>query len=155
MIKSIKHILILAVLSPLVLAGCDDLFDKGHTERAYDGPDRIGLFPETAESEEGSSVEIEVQYISSQGLANSDVNANIVVDNEATTAEEAHYELSTTSVTIPSGSATTSFTVNFPADSGLDEGDEVILVLNLEGETVEAGDNINTTTIFIQGVTEG
>lgn len=149
------HKILVLFLLPLLFAGCNDLFDKGDTEKTYDGPDYIIFKPLELEAEEGESVTIEVQFISSRGLADSDVTANISVTDGGgdVPLESGHYELSATSVTIASGSASTELTVNFPADSGLEGGEEVILLLTLEDTgNVEAAENLKTSTIFLQGV---
>lgn len=150
--KSMKHILLLAVVFPLVFAGCNDLFDKGDTEKAYEGPDVVEIKPQQSEVEEGgSSLTLDVQLISSEGLASSDLTVNFTTGGDA---EAAHYDIpGGTSVTITSGSASASFTVNFPADSGLEEGEEVQLTITLQdGDGFEAAENLKTATIFIQGV---
>lgn len=152
--KLIKHIIILALL-PLVFGGCDTLFDKGDVEKSYDGPDIIGFKPLEVEVDEGSSQTMTIQLISSNGIAGGDLTISFVVDEEST-ANENHYDINSNSVTIGQGETSASFDINFPEDSGLDEGDEVELLLTLEsGEGFEAGENIKTTTIFIQGVNEG
>lgn len=128
------------------------MFDKGDVEKTYDGPDVVAFADLESEVDEGGSITVEVQLISSKGLATSAVGATISVD-AASTASAANYSLSATSVTIPSGSATASFTVNFPANSGLDVGDEVTLILNLAGSSgVEAATNLDQKIIFIDGV---
>lgn len=149
----IKYTLLLAVVFAFGLTGCNDLFDKGDTEKAYNGPDVVAFKPLSSEVSEGSSTTIEVQFISSEGLTSSDLTVNFSVGG---TADPAHYNIpGGNSVTIPSGSASAEVTINFPADSGLDEGDEETLELTLEGtDDVQAAENLKTTTIFIQGVNE-
>lgn len=152
--KLLKNILLLFVVSSFALTGCDDMFDKGDVEKAYDGPDVVGFKPlQATATEGGSDVTIEVQLISSEGLASSDITVNLSVDGESS-ATAANYTLNSNSVTIASGTASGEFTVSFPADSGLDDGDEVILLINISGGDVPAGENIDQTTIFINGVDE-
>lgn len=151
--KLTKHILILAML-PFIFGGCDTLFDQGDVEKSYDGPDTIGFRSLQAEVDEGSSQTMEVQLISANGVAEGDYTISFAVDEEST-ADESHYNIDSNSVTIAQGEVSASFEIEFPEDSGLDEGDEVTLILTLEsGEGFEAGENIRTSTIFIQGVNE-
>lgn len=146
-----KYILIL-VLLPFVFGGCDSLFDKGDVEKTYEGPDTIGFKPLNIEVDEGDSQAIEVQLISANGVADSDLSVSFSVDGESTASTD-NYDIPTNSVTISQGEASTTFVVDFPEDSGLDEGDEVTLILTLDsGSGYEVGEEISTTTIFIQGV---
>ena len=150
--KLTKHIFLLFVVSSLALTGCNDLFKKGDVEKAYEGPDVVGFKPlQTTVNEGGSDATIEVQLISSQGLASSDLTVNLSVDG-GSTAAAANYTLNSSSVTISSGTASATFTVSFPADSGLDAGDEVTLLINISGGDVAASENLDQTTIYIQGV---
>lgn len=161
MIKSMKHILLLAVVFSFALTGCNDLFDKGDTEKSYDGPDVVEFKPLQMEipieiqqdgTHSGAVREIDVQLISANGLATSDVSVSFSVDGSST-ADPALYELSTTSVTIPSGSAAASFTITVPSDADLEIGDEFTVILNMgEVSNAEAAENLDQTTIFIQGV---
>ena len=149
--KLMKSKLLVLALLPFLTLGCSDLFDKGDVEKSYDGPDVVAFADLESEVDEGDDLTVEVQFISSKGLANSDVTVTISVDGSST-AQAAHYSLSATSVTIPSGSATATFTIDFPADSGLNSGDEVTLVLTLDGGSVAAAENLDTKVIYIAGV---
>lgn len=152
--KIMKYKLIVLAVLPLLISGClNDLFDEGATQQAYDGPDVVAFFPLESEVDEGDSMTMEVQFISRDGLAQSDVSVTISVDGESS-AQAGQYSLSTTSLTIPSGSASATFTVDFPSDSGLDAGDEVVLLLNLStgAAEVETAVNLDQSTIFIEGV---
>src|SRR6056297_137474 len=101
MIKSIKHTALAVFLLPLLFMGCDDLFDKGDVEKSYDGPDVVAFADLQSTVNEGSSLTVEIQLISSQGLANSDVGVSVSVDGN-TNAPASTYALSSNSVTIAS-----------------------------------------------------
>ena len=153
MIKSIKHTAIAVLLLPLLFMGCDDLFDKGDVEKSYDGPDVVAFADLQSTVNEGSSLTVEIQFISSQGLANSDVNISIsaegVTDDPATPNT---YSLSTNSVTISSGTATAEMTVDFPTNGDIGSGDEVVLSLTLTSSDAAPSEELDTKTIFIRGV---
>lgn len=151
MIKSIKHTALAVLLLPLLFMGCNDLFDKGDVEKAYDGPDVVAFADLQSEVTEGNSLTVEVQFISSQGLANSDVGVSLSVDGSST-APASTYTLSTNSVTIASGTATAEFTVDFPTNSDIGSDDEVTLIINLSSSDVAASENLDSKTIFISGV---
>ena len=143
-----KYILLPSVLLAFVLTGCDDLFDKGDVEKGYEGPDTVGFSSLNNTANEGTDVPMEVQLISENGLAQSDVTVNISVSSEST-AEPEDYSLSANTVTISSGSATAGFTVSLNSDDGDDDAEET-LILNLSADGVQVGENISTATIFIQ-----
>lgn len=156
--KSMKYTLLLLAVFPLLLAGClNDLFDKGDTEKVYDGPTVVGFSPLETETDEGDgAITIEVQLIGEQ--RGSDLPVNFSVDGASSTAVAGtHYNLTSSSpVTIASNSSIATISINILADSGLESGDEVRLILTLEGspgEGVEAAENLDSATIFIAGVT--
>ncbi len=149
--KSIKHTALAVFLLPLLFMGCDDLFDKGDVEKSYDGPDVVAFADLQSTVNEGSSLTVEVQFISSQGLANSDISVSVDVDGE-TTAPASTYTLSTNSVTISSGTATAEMTVDFPTNGDISDGDEVVLLLTISSNDVPPSENLDTKTIFIRGV---
>lgn len=148
MIKSIKHILLPLVLFSLVFTGCDDLFSIGDTEKVYDGPDQVAFYPLQTIADEGTTVEIEVQLITANGLATSDVSTSISVDGEST-ADPADYTISSTSVTVSSGTVKSTFTVTLNDDADTDA--EEVLILNLSAQGVQVAENLDTARIFIQG----
>lgn len=162
--NSMKHALLILAVVPMLLAGCSDLFDKGDTEKTYEGPDVVEFKPLQMEIPVGinsdgtyseTSRELRVQLISSQGVASSDVNVNFSVDGSST-ADASLYNLSSTSVTIPSGSALTTFTITIPANGSLTVGDEFTVILNIGEVTgAEAAAELDQTTIYIQGVDSG
>lgn len=150
MIKSIKYSILLAVVGSFVMAGCSDLFDKGDTERAYDGPDQVSFKTVENEIAEGESQTLEVQFLSSEGVAPSDVSVSLSV---AGSASADHYTVSSTSVTIPSGETTTTVTVETSDDPDVDDGDEVTVELTIDSaEGAQVAPNLDTSTIFVQGV---
>ncbi|MGK7369190.1 MAG: hypothetical protein ACNS64_03155 [Candidatus Halalkalibacterium sp. M3_1C_030] len=148
MIKSIKHTALAVLLLPLLFMGCNDLFDKGDVEKAYDGPDVVAFADLQSTVNEGSSLTVEIQFISSQGLANSDISVSLSADG----APASTYSLSTNSVTIASGSASAEMTIDFPSNTDISSGDEVTLTVTLSSSDVEASENLDTKTIFIRGV---
>lgn len=162
--KSIKYTLLLLAVFPLFFAGCSSLFDKGDVEKTYTGPDLVEFKPITAEvpvviASDGThgqvSSEIKVQLISSEGLASSDVSVSYSVD-PSSTATDGHYNLSATSVTIPSGSASASFTITVPSDADIQVGDEFTVILNMdEVNGAEPAEELDQSTIYIQGVEPG
>ena len=151
MIKSIKNIALAVLLLPLLFMGCDDLFDKGEVEKAYDGPDVVAFADLQSTVNEGSSLTVEVQFISSQGLANSDVSVSVSADGEST-APAGTYALAANSVTISSGTASAEITVDFPTNAEIGDGDEVVLLLTLNSSDATPSENLDTKTIFIRGV---
>lgn len=137
-------------LCSLSLTGCNDLFDIGDTEKTYSGPDVVAFKPLQAEVTEGSSLTMEVQLISANGLASSDISVSLGVDGEST-AEADQYTLSSNSVTIASGSAIVEFTIDFPSNTSLEAGEESTLILNITDSSVGIAEELDTTTIFITG----
>ncbi|HEX6982920.1 MAG TPA: hypothetical protein VF181_09175 [Balneolaceae bacterium] len=159
--KSIKYTLLLLATAPLLFAGCESLFNKGDVEKVYTGPDLVEFKPLTTEMQivvdslgnhSGGVAELKVQLISAEGLAESDVAVSFSVDGSST-ATDGHYNLSATSVTIPSGSATTSFTITVPSDANIAVGDEFTVILNMgEVSGAVAAENLDQAIVYIQGV---
>jgi hypothetical protein len=148
MIKSMKHILMLAVI-PLLFAGCDDLFDKGDTDKAYDGPDQVAWNELEAEITEGESYTLEVQFISSEGLAPSDVSVTFSVGGSF---DSGSATVTSSPVTISSGSASVTVTVE-TSDSDLDEDAEATIELTIDSaDGAQVAPNLSTSTIFVTGV---
>lgn len=149
MIKSIKHITLAVLMFPLLLTGCSDMFDKGDVDKSYDGPDVVGFSDLQSTVDEGTETTVEVQLISSNGVADSDVNVSISAEGDAPAST---YSLSSNSVTIASGSVSAELTVTFPDNTDISDGDEVTLILNISSSDVEAEETLDSKTIFIRGV---
>lgn len=150
MIKSMKYSIILAFVGSFLLAGCNDLFDKGDTEKAYDGPDQVAFRTLENEITEGETQTLEVQFLSSEGEASSDVSVSLSVSADGVSADS--YSVSSTSVTIPSGSTETTVTVETSDDPDLDSGDEATISLTIDSaEGAQVAPNFSTTTVFVQG----
>lgn len=107
----------LILLIPILFTGCDNLFDKGDVEKSYEGPDQIAFFPLEDNNNLGvnvTSTTIEVQLISEDGLAKSDIAVNFSRDASSTAAAGTDYSFGTPSpVTISAGEASTTIQVNF------------------------------------------
>jgi hypothetical protein len=145
--------LILAALVMLTFTGCDDLFNDG--EVTYDGPSKVEFKPEsntlTLSPDSSTTVPVLVQLIGEQ--RNEDLTVSFTV-NEGSTAEEGtHYNLpSSSSVTIPAESSSAEIIIDAMGDSGLDPGDTVQLMLELQGtDQVEAAEELKDYTLTIQG----
>lgn len=144
-------IFIPVLLLPLLFAGCDDMFDKGDVEKTYDGPDVVEFFPLEQEVDiaEDATATIAVQLIGPQ--RNTDLAVNYSVDGTSSTATAGtHYNITTPSpVTIASGTSSVDIEVEL-IEGSLADGEEVTLVLNLEGgDGVDASANLDTSTLFI------
>lgn len=149
MLRTIVNKLVLVALLPFVFAGCDSLFDEGHTERSYDGPPQVGFFPlEQEVSDAAGSTTVEVQLIATEH--DSDVSVNYSVDTANSTAVEGeHFTIATGSpVTLPSGQWTVDVTINLI--EGSVDG-EVRLDLQIDSSSAEVADNFRTARIYIQG----
>lgn len=146
--------LLLVALIPLLLMGCDmnDLYDEGDIYKTYDGPTVLEFNP--LEQEVGVADEqaaVKVQLIGPQQA--SDLSVSYSVNSGDSSAEEGtHYTISTPSpVTLESGTSTVDIVIELIEDSA-EEGEEVTLILNLEGAgDIEASPELATATIFIQG----
>ncbi|RNC84627.1 MAG: hypothetical protein ED557_06515 [Balneola sp.] len=111
--KKLAYIL----LFPALLVGCDSLFDKGDVENTYDGPDQVGFFPLQDSNNLGcnvTSTTIQVQLISSDGTASSDVSVNFSAAGGSTASAGTDYSFGTTSpVTISAGETTADIDIDF------------------------------------------
>lgn len=147
-----KKILIALFLLPVLLVGCDDLFDKGDVEKTYDGADQIGLFPledNNDLSAGATSTTIEVQLIAKKQLS-SDLPITFSADASSTAQAGVHYNFVTTSpVTLPAGSSTVDIQINFVAGS-VPANSEVLLKLNLDSAPgVEVAENLKSSNVYI------
>ncbi len=145
-----NKLLILAVL-PLLFLGCDDMFDKGDTEKVYDGPAVVGFFPLEREVNVASgSTSIQIQLIGEQRDSNLSVAFSVAGTSTATAGT--HFTIATSSpVTLESGTSTVNVVVNL-IDGSLGAGEQVRLDLELEGaDGVPASENLKVSRIFIRG----
>lgn len=144
--------LLIIALLPLLILGCEDLFDKGDVEKVYDGPPQVEFFPLQQEvSLADGSATVEVQLIGEQ--QSSDLSVNFNVNGESSTAEAGvHYNIVTSSpVTISSGTSEVVVEIEL-IEGSLEAGEEVELYLDLEGaDGAEAAPNLDQALIYIQG----
>jgi hypothetical protein len=142
-----KKILIIALL-PLILFGCNDLFDTGDTEKVYDGPPQVSLFPLQQEvSEIAGTIEIDIQLIGeAQG---SDITVSVSADPASTAEAGVHYNLPA-SATIPSGSNVGTLEVEI-LDSGAFTSGDVRLRVNIDSVTgdIQIAENLRQASVFI------
>lgn len=142
-------LLIFAFL-PLLFASCDmnDLFDEGDTKKTYDGPAQVAFFPDEREvSDDAGTTSIEIQLIGEQ--RESDLSVSFSAEGDAVAGT--HYNVSTPSpITLEAGTSTVDIVIELIADS-VPDGDEVQLILNLDGgDGVEVAENYKSSRIFIQ-----
>jgi hypothetical protein len=147
--KSIKNIVLLLLALPL-FAGCESLFSKGDTEKVYTGEDLVAFKLTTNEIDEGNTQTLEIQFISNNGLAPSDIPVSISIDGSST-ATTANYGAVPASATISAGSAATTISIDILDDPATVAGDEVTLILNLSSD-VKVAEHLKQTIIYIQGV---
>ncbi|MEX2347599.1 MAG: hypothetical protein WD511_00135 [Balneolaceae bacterium] len=146
----IRKIALLAVTT-LLLMGCNDLFDTGDVEGELDMDPQVELKPLSNQTDlADGGTEVAVQLIAEQ--RSEDLSVEYSIDSESSSAEEGvHYEIETPSpVTIESGSNTTDIVISYIEDS-VPEGEEVQLIINLDGTDadVEPAANLSTSTTFI------
>lgn len=150
MIKSMKYSLLLAVVGSLLLTGCDDLFDPGHTDRTYDGPDQVAFGTLNNEINEGETQTLEVQIITSEGVASSDITVDLSVGGSANSD---YYSVSSTSPTIPSGEASTTITIETEDDPDLGEDEEATIEFTIDSaEGAEVAPNLSNSILYVGGV---
>ena len=158
MTKVLSYKLILFLLVSMVMFGCQDWnpidgFDKGHTEREFDGDPQVGFFPLSQEvSEAAGATSVEIQLIAEQ--RDSDLQVDFSVDGESTAVEGEHFEFASSSpATISANSSTVD--VGIELISGNVEG-EVALILSLDGASgdVEPAPNFSSATVFISEAEE-
>jgi hypothetical protein len=143
--------LFIIALLPLVLAGCNDLFDKGDVEGVYDGPAVVGFFPlqQEVDLDDGEAV-VEIQLIGEQRATDLPVAFTIGGENTTAVAGE-HYTVISSPVTLSSGTSIANITIDL-IEGSLDDGESVRLDLQLEGaEGVPPSENLRTATVFIRG----
>lgn len=148
--KSLRLILIVALV-PLVLGACDAL---ERDDRSFDDDPKLEFKPLTETVDEGAgTVTTDIQLIGPH--RSSDLAVSFVVADSSTAQQGTHYNLGSTSGTIPANSSST--TVNIDVlDNDVDDGDtnyELFLVLQ-DSEGVEAAENLKTYTLTIRGTDE-
>lgn len=149
MIKSLKLSILLAIVAPLLMTGCDDLFSKGDTEKSYSGPDQVAFRTLDNEIAEGDSQTLEIQFISSKGKASSDVTVNL---SATSSSNFSSYSLSSSSVTISAGETSATVTVSTTDDSNLGSGDEGSVTLTIDGaQGAEVAPNLSSSIIYVAG----
>lgn len=148
--KPTKTLLILALVA-FSLSACD-LLDQEST--VYEGPPKIGFYPLTETVDEGAdTVTTEIQLIAPQ--RDSDLQVNFTVADSSTAVEGTHYNLSSTTATIPAGESIAEVSIEVLGNNQ-DDGDtnyELFLTLQ-DSESVEAAVNLKTYTLTIRGVDE-
>ncbi|PWN05243.1 Calx-beta domain-containing protein [Rhodohalobacter mucosus] len=144
-----KKIIILALL-PLMLMGCDSLFDVGDTDKVYDGPPLLGFFPLQQEvSQADGTITVEVQLIAEQRT--SDLPVTFSVNGSSTAVAGTHFNITTPSpVTLAAGTSTVDIEIEL-IDGSLNAGDDsVTLILDMEGTAdVQADPNLDQSRTFI------
>jgi hypothetical protein len=144
-----KKLIVLLVL-PLLLSGCNDLFDKGDVEKSYDGPPVVGFFPLQQEASiANNTATVQVQLIGEQ--RSSDLAVNFSVNGSSTAVAGTHYNLATSSpVTIAANSSTVNIVINLVAGS-LEAGQSRTLLLDLGGgQGVDASVNLARASVVIR-----
>lgn len=149
--KNYTNIVLLAAMF-VAATGCD-LFPQDN--RVYDGPPVVEFKPQSQSAAEGSGqVEVLIQLIG-EG-SSTPVNVEFVVDDSATTALPADYDIVTNSpVTIPSGEWSTTVVVDLNG-TGMSDGEFRQLTLRLESADgdVSPAPNLRFHDLTITGVDE-
>lgn len=148
--KSLRLVLALLLVT-LSFSACD-FFEQ--EERTFTDDPQIEFFPLTENVDEGDlTVTTKIQLIGPQ--RDSDLPVSFAVSDESTAQEGTHYNLNSTSATIPANSSSTEVTIDV-LDNDQDDGDtnyELILELQ-DSEGVEAAENLKTYTLTIRGQDE-
>jgi len=148
--KSLKSILVL-LLIPLLVGACD-LLDR--RSRKFDDDPKLEFKPLSQTVDEGSgTINVNIQLIGQQ--RDSDLQVNYVVADSSDAEQGVHFNLPSTSATIPAGESSTEISVEV-LDNNIDDGDtNYPLFLNLQDtQDVEAAENLKTFTLTIRGVDE-
>ena len=151
MTKYIKSSILLLVVLPMMIMGCDTLFDKGDVEKSYDGPTQVAFFPlerQTRVVQGGTTVD--VQLIGPQ--RDSAVQVNVAANASSTAQVGVHYNALPTSVTIPANASTVTIPITYIAGS-VPAGGEVTILLDITGvndSAIEIAENLKRSTIFIR-----
>lgn len=140
-----KSKLLLFLILPAMLIGCDAIFPEGDVKKSYDGPTVVGFFPLNAEVRRAQTetFELEVQLIGKQ--RSTDLPVAFSVTSPTGVAGD-DYTVSSSPVTIASGTSSAFITITF--GSGMTSGDEVVLNFTLEGgDGVEPSVNLANSRI--------
>lgn len=148
--KSLRYLLVLALLG-LSMTACDLLERKN---RAFDDAPKIEFFPLKKTVDEpvtgDSTVTAEIQLIGPQ--RESDLSVSFAVDDSSNAESGTHYNLPSTSATIPANSSQTEISVEV-IDNGQDDGGsnyELFLTLQ-PSDGVMPAENLKTHTLIIKG----
>jgi len=148
--KSLKSILVL-LLIPLLVGACDLLDQRSRT---FDDDPKLEFKPLSQTVDEGGgTINVSIQLIGRQ--RDSDLQVNYVVADSSDAEQGVHFNLPSTSATIPAGESSTEISVEV-LDNNIDDGDiNYPLFLNLQDtQDVEAAENLKTFTLTIRGVDE-
>lgn len=142
-------LLFIAILIPLLFAGCDGLFDEGDVEKTFEGPPQVALFPlEQEVSEIDGSTSVEIQLIGEP--QNSDITVTVTADGASTAQAGVHYNIASNDVTIAGGTSTVDLPIEI-LDSGAFTSGEVQLILNIDAASggLEIAPNLDQASVFI------
>ncbi len=151
MTKYIKSSILLLVVLPMMIMGCDTLFDKGDTEAVYDGPAQVAFFPLERNSRvvQGGTT-VDVQLIGEQ--RDSALQVDVAVNAESTAQAGVHYNLGTSSVSIAANSSVATIDIEF-IEGSVGAGEEVTILLDITGtndSSVEIAENLKRSTVFLR-----
>jgi len=155
---NLLHLLMAAGLI-LSLSACD-VFEQ--RDRTFDGDPKLEFFPLTENVAEpdttvsavpGVQIPVEIQLIGPQ--RDSPLEVNFTVADTVTDPDElapavagTHYELSSTSVTIPESSSQATFAITLLNDTLDNAGETRQLILNLQTSNgIEPAENLDTFTL--------
>lgn len=142
----------LFALLPVFFYGCDDWFDDGHTNRAYEGEDVVEFHPTNDSEVIAADTDDEVVYtgninlISSDGEAQQDVQMDLgVVESNA---DGDQYDVPG-SVTIEAGETSADVPLTFDGGN-ISEGSVIELTIELTGGDVEPSANYSTFSFTLE-----
>lgn len=148
--KLFKLTLILVLVAVLGTA-CDAFQER---DRTFDDDPKLEFVPLSNTVDEGAGTQtVEIQLIGPQ--RDSDLSVSFSAADSSTAEEGVHYNLPSTSATIPANSSQTDVQVEV-LDNAEDDGDSnYVLYLNLQdSQGVEAAENLKTHTLTIRGLDE-
>lgn len=136
-----------ALLLSLTFVGCDSLFDEGDVKGTYDGPNQVAFFPLESNNNDGDTITIEVQLITSSSKgSSSDITVNFTTGGDAVSGTD--YTIAGgTSVTIPAGEFTADITINALNNPG---NGEVLLTLTMDSaDGAQIAANLSESLVYI------